>query len=166
MQLLCFFLGMIPKQNCVIFFPKPFLLYGTLQKRLPSQQPPLKASALWLPLLEEHNYRKIKSSRKILSSSVFIFLKNGQDMKIRRLLVGGGRFWKKWANMSWFELCVYCWLTGYLNLIFLLRFLFHTVKMQLVKSRDVCVDLRCFMVHVTASISLPAGVRNMAREML
>lgn len=41
--------------------------------------------------------------------------------------------------MSWFELCVYCWLTGYLNFIFLWRFLFRTVKVLLVKIWDMCV---------------------------
>lgn len=37
---------------------------------------------------------------------------------------------------------------------------------MLVKRLDVCVDVRCYLMHVTASISLPAGVRNIAREML
>lgn len=37
---------------------------------------------------------------------------------------------------------------------------------MLVKRLDVCVDLRCYLMHVTANISLPAGVRNRAREML
>jgi len=90
----------------------------------------------------------------------------GKDMNIRRFLVGGGWFWKNWENMSWFELCVCCWLTGYLNFIFLWWFLFRTVKKVLVKGQDVCVRLRCYVMHITASISLPARVRNMVREML
>lgn len=50
----------------------------------------------------------------------FFFFLNGQ-MKIRRSLLFGEWFWKKWANMP--------------------------VKTLLVKGWDMCVDLSCYVMH-------------------
>lgn len=68
----------------------------------------------------------------------------GKIRKIRRLLVAGGCFRKKCASMSCFELCVYCQLTGYLNLIFLWRFFSSSKNAVGKKMGHVCrSDMLC-----------------------
>lgn len=52
-----------PKPICLIFFPRPPLLYSTFQERLSSLKPPMKASALRLPLLGKHNLVSIGHSQ-------------------------------------------------------------------------------------------------------